>query len=290
MELVKALIPLLLTVSLGGLVMTVGLNASAGDLGYVLKRPALLSRAILAVLIIPPVAAGLFLWFLPIEPAIKAGIMLMAISPVPPLVPGKELKMGGRKAYAYGVYVAMALLTVISVPVVFKVASELFGRDDPMPFLSIVKIVAIGVILPLIVGVVIRRLAPAVAEKAAPIVYKLSMLLVLLAFVPILIKIWPALMHLIGNGTLAAMAVVSAICIAGGHLLGGPDRMDRATLAVASSVRHPGIAMALASANFTDRDVQAAILLFLLVGLVLGAVYGAWLKRSANAPSAAAAP
>lgn len=280
METVKAILPLLLTLSLASLVLTVGLNAEKGDLGYVLRRPALLGRAVLAVLIIPPLAAAALVWFLPLTPAVKAGIMLMVIAPVPPLVPGAQLGLGAHRSYAYGVYVAMVLLTLISVPLVFDLTSRLFGRSDTAPVATIAGTVLLGVIAPLAVGVLIRHLAPGFAVKAAPIIYKLSMLLILVAFLLIVVGIWPAIVHLVGNGTLAAMAVVVMICLAGGHLLGGPEPVDRATLAVAASTRHPGIAMALASANFTDKQVTAAVLLFLLVGLVVGGVYKAWFKRS----------
>jgi BASS family bile acid:Na+ symporter len=51
------------------------------------------------------------------------------------------------------------------------------------------------------------------------------------------------------------MAAVVLIALAGGHLLGGPELRDRATLAIASSVRHPGIAMLLANANFENKAV-----------------------------------
>ena len=60
-----------------------------------------------------------------------------------------------------------------------------------------------------------------------------------------------------------------------------------ATLAIASSVRHPGIAMMLANANFVDKRVTAAVLLFLLVGLVVGIPYKQWIKRTTAHPTAA---
>ena len=78
------------------------------------------------------------------------------------------------------------------------------------------------------------------------------------------------------------------ICIAPGHLLGGPERIDRATLAVTASVRHPGIAMALASANLTDPRVTAAVLLFMLTGMAASIPYTMWIKRSARAAPAPA--
>jgi BASS family bile acid:Na+ symporter len=279
MEALKQILPLLLTLSLAGLVMTVGLKAGHGDLLYVLRRPGLLIKAILAVEIIPPVAAAAMVWLLPLEPAVKAGIMLMAISPVPPLVPGKQLKIGARKEYAYGVYVAMALLTIIAVPLVFDLAARLFGHQRTLPFHTIVATVATGVLIPLGLGMIIRRIAPDFAGRIVPWVYRLSMLLVLLVFVPILVSIWPAVRSLIGDGAAAAMAGLTLVTLIGGHLLGGPADYDRATLAVASSVRHPGIAMLIANTTFGDKRITAAVLLYLLVSMIMGALYQAWFKR-----------
>ncbi|HEX5006721.1 MAG TPA: hypothetical protein VFV70_06380 [Hyphomonadaceae bacterium] len=288
MEALQALIPVLLTVSLAGLVLAVGLNAARQDLLYVLTRPRLLFRALASVLVIPPIVAGLVIAFLPIEPVAKAGIMLMAISPVPPLVPGKELGVGGRKNYAYGLYVAMALLTIVSVPLVLAITTALFDRNDHISVASIARTTFLGVLLPLAAGLAIRAMAPEFAQRVWGLVYKISLILVLVAFLPIIVKVWPAIQQLIGNGTLLAMALVTLICLAVGHTLGGPELRDRATLAVASSVRHPGIAMALASVNFDDPRVTAAVLLFMLVGLVVSIPYTMWVKRHQHPPSMAA--
>src|SRR5678815_727694 len=135
METIKQIIPLLLTLSLAGLVVSVGLNSTRDDLLYVLRRPALLAKAILAVDIIPPAIAIALMAFLPLEPVVKAGIVLMSIAPVPPLVPGQQLGIGARKQYAYGIYVAMALLTVIVVPIALAVAARVFGREASISFM-----------------------------------------------------------------------------------------------------------------------------------------------------------
>lgn len=280
MEAVKTLIPLLITFSLAGLVLAVGLHSTRDDITYVLRRPGQLMRAILAVLVLPPVIAGIVVSLLPIAPIAKVAIMLMAISPVPPLVPGKELAVGGRKEYAYGLYVAMALLTLISVPILFAIAGAAFRLEDTPSIANIVIKVFLSVIIPLGLGLLIRRLAPAFAEKAWSIIYKLSMIVVLVAIVPILITSADNLMELVGNGTLFAMGIVALSCLAIGHFLGGPDRRDRATLAIAASTRHPGIAIAIAGAAFADPRIAAAIVLYLLWGLVLSLPYTRWIKRS----------
>jgi len=290
MEAIKQIIPILLTISLAGLVFTVGLKSVQGDLVYVLRRPTRLIKALIAVDVIPVVAAVLLTLFLPLDPLVKAGIVLMAISPVPPLVPGQELGLGGRKEYAYGVYVAVAVLAMITVPITSEIVARAFGRTVSPALGQVAKSVVLGVVIPLAVGMAVRLSAPAVAARLAPWVYRLSMFLVFAAFVPIILSIWPHMMRLIGNGTLLAMAAVTAIGLAGGHLLGGPDLRDRSTLAIASSIRHPGIAMMLANANFTDKRVTAAVLLFLLVGLAVSIPYRMWIKRQmpvSSAPRAA---
>ena len=279
MEALQTLVPLALTLSLAGLVAAVGLHASAGDLLYVARRPALLARAVLAVIVIPPIVAGVIVSLLPLESVAKAGIMLMAISPVPPLAPGKQLAVGARKEYAYGLYVVMALMTIISVPIVLAIVTALFGREDFISVGAMAESVFLGVLAPLGVGVVVRSFAPRFAERAWSIVYKLSMALVVLAFLAILIKASPAFLELIGNGTLIAMGAATAIALFVGHTLGGPDPNDRPSLAMAASVRHPGVAMSIAGAHFDDPRVSAAILLFLLVGIVVSAPYQNWIKH-----------
>jgi BASS family bile acid:Na+ symporter len=108
------------------------------------------------------------------------------------------------------------------------------------------------------------------------------MLLVLISVVPILALVGPTIHDMVGNGTLAAMTAVTLIALIGGHVLGGPDLRDRATLAIASCVRHPGIAISIAGASFDDPRISAAIVLFMLTGLFVTAIYSMWIKRQAQ--------
>jgi len=85
---------------------------------------------------------------------------------------------------------------------------------------------------------------------------------------------------LIGSGAALSIAMVVVIAIAAGHWLGGPDPDERSTLALASAMRHPGIAMAIASLNVPEEPrVPAAVILYLLIAAIATSVYGAWWKR-----------
>ncbi|MFC3214239.1 hypothetical protein [Novosphingobium panipatense] len=84
MEIAKTIIPLLLTVSLGLLVIAAGIASSRGDFAYVISRPRLLAKALVAVMIVPTIVALVVILIFPMSHSAKAGIFLMAISPCLP--------------------------------------------------------------------------------------------------------------------------------------------------------------------------------------------------------------
>ena len=62
-----------------------------------------------------------------------------------------------------------------------------------------------------------------------------------------------------------------------GHLLGGPAPENRTSLAISTASRHPGIALALAQANFpAEKLVLAALLLYLLINAIVSIPYILW--------------
>lgn len=82
------------------------------------------------------------------------------------------------------------------------------------------------------------------------------------------------------NGTLAAIVAFVLVGLVAGHLLGGPAPEDRTVQALSTASRHPGVAMAIASANFPQQKLTpAAILLYLIVCAIVTIPYLTWRKR-----------
>jgi BASS family bile acid:Na+ symporter len=283
MEIVRQLLPLIFPVSLGMLVLALALDASLEELLFLLRRPWLLLRAFLAISVAVPVAAVAAALLLPLHPAAKAGVILMAVSPVPPLAPGKELRFGGRREYVYGLYVAFALLAIVVVPLTIAILAAIFGKDVSISVGDVARNVGVSVAPSLVIGVAVRALAPRLATRIQPWLSRFSMILLLIGVVPLLIMAWPAMAAAARNGVILACVITIGAGLAAGHLLGGGDYRDRSALAVAAATRHPGLAMMMASANFQDRQVSAVILVFLLTGLVVVAVYHQVVKRIGRA-------
>jgi len=280
MDMIKHLIPILLTGSIALLVMSAGIASSRGDFAYVLSRPALLGRAMLAIVVIPVIAAVIVIALCPISHAAKAAIFLMAISPVPPLVPGKALKFGGHAGYAYGLQAAGAVLALLFVPVLGNWGARFYDVQAQFPMTVVAHNLLVGLTIPLAIGLLLGRVVLHNVSPALPrTLTMIANIMLVLAFVPVLIAVFPAMMTLVGDGTVLAMGAVVVVALIGGHLLGGPELANRSTLAFAASMRHPGIALALAGANHANKAISAAVLLFLLNGVLVQIPYQIWIKR-----------
>lgn len=290
METLQSLVPIVVLLSLIGMGVDLGLNAALDDLSCVLRRPALLLKAVVAVYVIVPIAAAVMIELFPLTPVARGGIMLMAVSSVPPLAPGKSMKAGGERAYTFGLYIAIVLLSVILVPMTVAIESRAYGVDIPLKPMPVLLQVLLRVALPVGAGLAIRQFAPRLAERATPLIGRLATILLQIALIPLVISVWPAIMRLVGNGTLAAMALVAFLAIVGGHLLGGPEPDRRIALATMASTRHPGVALLIAGAAGMQNQLTAAIVAVLLVGIVVGLLYRVWLRRRQKPPAAAPAP
>jgi BASS family bile acid:Na+ symporter len=291
MDALKQIVPFLISGSLAGLVLAIGLDCTLSDLGYLLRRPAKLARAVLVISVLTPAAAVILISILPLQPVTKAGVVLLSISPVPPFVPGRDRSVGGSREYVYGLFAAFALLAILIVPASVQVLNRIFGVDVFVRPLAIAKLVATSVLIPLVIGLVLRRLAPSLAERAAPIIIKLSLAVLGLAAIPLLIKLYPVFGALVGDGTIIACVLFALAALAFGHFLGEVEPGNRAALAIAAGTRHPGIAILVANAYTSDKRVSAAALLCFLICFVVTMVYQfAARRRIAAAPAGPTAP
>src|SRR5690606_37658987 len=112
--------------------------------------------------------------------------------------------------------------------------------------------VLVSIVAPLALGIVIRAYLPTVATRIARPVSIAGTVLLVMALLPVLFTATSAIWEMIGDGVVIVLAAFTLIGLLVGHLLGGPGEEDRTVLALATSTRHPGVAIAIASLNFPD--------------------------------------
>ena len=266
-------------VSLAVLVFGSGLGARFADVTALLHRPALLVRSLLAVLVLAPALAVALVRLFDVHHEVAVALVALSISPLPPLLPSRGEKAGGRTDYGLGLVLLLAVLAVPVIMISDTVLQAVFGRDYIATPWAIAQLLTLSVLAPLLAGMIVARMSPSTARALEGPLGRVQRWLLPIAMITLLISAAPRMWSLIGNSSLIAVAifVVGSLCV--GHVLGGPDRRFAAMLAFATSCRHPATALALASANFPDTDEHAAVALYGLVTAVAGAAYTVWFRR-----------
>jgi bile acid:Na+ symporter, BASS family len=275
-----SLIQLVLKASILLTVFAIGLSTRPQDVAYIIRRPGLLVRSLLSINIAMPLFAACMIAVIPLQPVVKIALIALSVSPIPPMLPKKARSATGDASYGIGLLVVVALLAIAFVPLSVHLLGNAFGRQAQISPTTIALILATNVLAPMGAGLLIHYFANKIAERAAGPISVFASVLLVASVLPILVTEAPAILSLVGNGTLLAVVGFVLFGLTVGHLLGGPDPANRAVLALTTASRHPGIAAAVASANFPQQKLAVpAILLYLILNLLISIGYRKWLGR-----------
>jgi len=258
-------------------VTALGLRENFSDAIFLFRRPAELGRAFFSMNVVAPVLAVILALKLHLYPAVKIALVTLSVSPVPPIPPRGAIKAGGKNDYAIGLMVAAAVMSIVAIPVALEVFERIFGLRLHIPLGFVLRLVFVTVLGPLLLGMAVRALAPAFAERIAKPVNRLAYGLLILSLLPVLFRSARTIWSLIGNGTLLSLAGFALGCYVIGFFLEAPRPENRRVLALATASRHPAIAVVIANANFPQqKSVLASVLLYMMVS---GIVTSVALKR-----------
>jgi len=272
---------LLIKLSVGTMILAVGMGATFTDVVYLWRRPALLLRSVLAMYVLVPLAAFVLAEFLPLAPGVRVALLVLAVSAGAPLVP-RRLRVGGSP-YAFSLVVTSSLLAVVLVPVWIALLSRHFGVATVGPA-EVAAVLARAFLLPLVIGILLgmalRATVPAITQRAADAVFALAAVVLAVATLLLVADQWQVFMEVRGPGIVALVAL-TVIAVAVGHVLGGPEPDDRTALAIACCTRHIGVAVILAT---TFRGPRAVVLLavYLVVASLVSIPYLRWRRRAAH--------
>lgn len=263
-------------------VMSYGLAATPDDALYLFRRPGKLIRVLFSMNVIMPLFVGILIAIFNFQLIVELALVALSVSPVPPILPNKAFKSGGQKAFTFGLLAAVSLLSIVIIPLALNIFAAAFNREAHFSEWAIIKTILTSVILPFALGMLVRHFAPDFSERVAGSLGKIAMVILVIAFLPILAGLLPSIWTLIGNGAIIAAVVFAVAGVAAGHFLGAPDPHEQSVLALATVSRHPAISVALMSANVDDTNAKAAfgaIILYILVSGIVAAPYLVWMDK-----------
>jgi bile acid:Na+ symporter, BASS family len=229
----------LLKLSVVALLLAVGMLSTMKEVTYLWRRPRLLLRSVVAMYILVPLAATIFVTVLPLGHGLKMAIFVLAISAGAPLLPKKLMGLGSDE-FVLSLVVTASILAIVTVPAWAAALGPLFGRESHLSPLDVATVIAKTFMVPLAAGMVVRWLFPERSEQLAEKVLTVAGLVLAVSAVVLLAMNWE-LVAKAGWSAILALAGLTVTALAIGHLMGGDEPGEKTALAVSCATRHLGL-------------------------------------------------
>jgi bile acid:Na+ symporter, BASS family len=273
-EIIITILQIIAPLSVALIVFAQGLKISPKQVGiYFKEKPWLLTKSLFAILIIVPAFALAIILLMkpPIE--IAVGLAILVSCPPAPLMLKATPNLGkGSAAYMASLHLSLAVLAFITVPVILYFLSLAIGFQADVNLLKMLFILGRTILIPVILGMIVRFYFPKFADKACPKLDKAGAIGLLIVVLVVLAKFYPAILSF-DLWSYLVVITVSITALAIGHFFGSSDPHERTTLAVESGVRHPVLAITIAVSNFTPEKAIPVLIPCILVLIVVAMVY-----------------
>jgi len=246
-------------------------------------------RLLLATFIVPPAIALLLPHIFPLTLPEMAGLFMVGAAPGAPLMTRNIAKKGFDMHLAAGYQLWGALLIPVMIPLVVFATGKLYDRDIWIPPRVLMTEIAEKQFLPLLVGMALAYLLPAVAAKLQPAMTVIGNVVLTVAIVLFLFKMGPAALK-----ALTPWLPVAALLLAVGSVLAirfllRADVLTDRTLAICNANRHVGLALLLSGQYLHAKAALPAVAAYALVApLVMGAT-SKWFHRGEHVAQPAVA-
>src|SRR5512135_1305705 len=149
-----------------GNLLEVGLRLQVSEALAALRNVRFVVFTFLWCFVLGPALAVLLTKIIPLTGPYALGLVLLGMAPCSPAIPIMMRKSGGSLAYMSAFMLLAYAGTVVLMPFMVPWLAKGFTAD---PW-TIAKPLLFFIVVPLIIGVAVRRAAEAFAERAAPIV------------------------------------------------------------------------------------------------------------------------
>nr|WP_255774616.1 bile acid:sodium symporter family protein [Microbulbifer zhoushanensis] len=162
-----------LPISLFIIMIGIGMTLTAREFHQVTVKPAGLILGTIAQILVMPLFAFALCWLLSLPPAIAVGLVVIATCPGGTTSNLFTLLARGNVALSIVLTVSASLITVMTLPVFTNYALQLFmgtEREIVLPFGRTVLMLSVIVLLPVVIGMLVRAWKPLLATRAEGVV------------------------------------------------------------------------------------------------------------------------
>ncbi len=241
--------------------LAMSLSLSLQQMTQPLKNARLVILALLANFVLVPLLAYAITKVIPLDQSLQIGVILLGTAAGAPFIPKLVQGAKGNVPYAVGLMFLIMVVTIFYLPFILPL---LLPGVEVNPW-DIAKSLIATMLVPLVIGMLIKSHSPDVADHWAPVMNKISSLSVLILLVVGLGLNISNILSFIGTLGIGAMVLLIVGSLVIGLLLGGRDPGIRSAMGLSTANRNGAAALLVATQNFSGTDT----LPFVLVGVVL---------------------
>jgi predicted Na+-dependent transporter len=257
--------------------VSLGLGLPRVEFDLLRTRPAFLLRVLVGSCLLVPLVAFVLLK-LPVFAGLPAdwlmAVALMALCPSAPLITFKSGRKGADAVLAAKLQFWTAAVAVVSVPALMG----FFHRWSVAPA-PVAAQVAQAQLIPLLLGVGLRRWTPKLADQINPLIQKLASVVMMLLLALILVAALPKVAPYVASNLLGAglMLLLSAAALGIGLLVSGPQPVEQTTSALVVSMRNPGLALLLVQQFAPEQqELKLAVVAYVLITVLTTIPFLRW--------------
>ncbi|MCC7039339.1 MAG: bile acid:sodium symporter [Burkholderiales bacterium] len=276
------LLALVAAATLFVVMLDLGMVMVPGEFRWVLRRPALMARALFAVLIAAPAIVWAIAETFELPRSAQIGMMLIAIAPGAPVALRNSMSAGGHRAFAPALQIAIAMSAIVSMPAWIAGLEQYYGGAAAVDPRHLARQVVAAQLLPLALGMVVRVGLPATSLRLEPLLHRTGSWLLVGLLVLVLVDLYQTVIDA-GLRVAAAIVAATALALLAGHWLGGPEAATRTATAIASASRNAGLALLVATLNRAAPEIVATVLAYWVISGMTVIAYARWRRHRAIA-------
>ena len=269
-----------------GSMLAMGLGLSLSQIVQPLKNVRLVVLALLANFVLVPLLAYGITLIIPLEDSLKIGLLVIAASAGAPFLVLEAQAAKANLALAVGLMTLLMVVTIFYLPLLLPLLLQGIDVDA----WAIAKSLIVLMLIPLILGLLIKSSSPDTAKNWQPVMNKIGGLGILILLVVGLGLNASNVISLIGTGGFLALLLFIIGSLLIGFAIGGRDPGVRNVTGLGTAQRNVSAALVVTLGNFADTNalpfVLVASIVLPLILISTAKRLGASIEAAAPAPQA----
>jgi BASS family bile acid:Na+ symporter len=245
--------------------LAMGAGLTVSQIAEPLRNVRLVVLALLANFVVMPLGALALTKVLWLDESFGIGLLLLGCAAGAPFLPKLAELAKGNLAFAVGAMVLLMAATVAYLPIVLPM---LLPGITVHPW-EIARSLLLLMLLPLVLGLVLRAHFNDVAERVKPVLDWISNISLILLISLITAANIDKVLQVLGTRGILAGLLFIALGLGTGWLLGGSNADTKRVMALGTGQRNIAAALVVASQSFTDAKVVVMVIVVAIIGLII---------------------